>query len=178
VVVGGMLIGPVMLFIVVPALRMMFLGSEGDRQPASPAAAPDSTLAGQRRTRLPIHEEACMKVVFCLFALLACSAMSTNVAAADKPKTAVTGGTKAVIATPNTKTVKTTAPSTTTPRPAAASTANQAANSAAVAVVAKNGSSVSGIGMTKPGTGTGSVGGAAKITGGAISGNSFQPKHH
>jgi cobalt-zinc-cadmium resistance protein CzcA len=37
VVVGGMLIGPVMLLIVVPALRMMFLGSEGDHPAASPA---------------------------------------------------------------------------------------------------------------------------------------------
>jgi heavy metal efflux system protein len=31
VVVGGMLIGPIMLLIVVPALRMLFLGREGDR---------------------------------------------------------------------------------------------------------------------------------------------------
>jgi heavy metal efflux system protein len=31
VVVGGMLIGPVMLLVVVPALRMLFLGREGDR---------------------------------------------------------------------------------------------------------------------------------------------------
>jgi heavy metal efflux system protein len=45
VVVGGMLIGPVMLLIVVPALRMMFLGSESDRQPASPSASPDLTPA-------------------------------------------------------------------------------------------------------------------------------------
>jgi cobalt-zinc-cadmium resistance protein CzcA len=35
-----MLIGPVMLLIVVPALRMMFLGREGDPQAASPAASP------------------------------------------------------------------------------------------------------------------------------------------
>jgi cobalt-zinc-cadmium resistance protein CzcA len=39
VVVGGMLIGPVMLLIVVPALRMMFLGREGDPEAASPAAS-------------------------------------------------------------------------------------------------------------------------------------------
>jgi cobalt-zinc-cadmium resistance protein CzcA len=45
VVVGGMLIGPVMLLIVVPALRMMFLGSEGDHQAANPAASPDLTPA-------------------------------------------------------------------------------------------------------------------------------------
>jgi cobalt-zinc-cadmium resistance protein CzcA len=35
VVVGGMLIGPVMLLVVVPALRMMFLGSEGGDQAAA-----------------------------------------------------------------------------------------------------------------------------------------------
>jgi cobalt-zinc-cadmium resistance protein CzcA len=45
VVVGGMLIGPVMLLIVVPALRMMFLGSEGDPQAASPAPSPGLTPA-------------------------------------------------------------------------------------------------------------------------------------
>jgi heavy metal efflux system protein len=45
VVVGGMLIGPVLLLIVVPALRMMFLGREGDHQAASPAAPPDLTPA-------------------------------------------------------------------------------------------------------------------------------------
>ena len=45
VVVGGMLIGPVMLLIVVPALRMMFLGSEGDPQAARPAASPGLTPA-------------------------------------------------------------------------------------------------------------------------------------
>ena len=48
VVVGGMLIGPLMLLIVVPALRMMFLGSEGEggHEAAGPAApAPDLTPA-------------------------------------------------------------------------------------------------------------------------------------
>jgi cobalt-zinc-cadmium resistance protein CzcA len=34
VVVGGLLIGPIMLLVVVPALRMMFLGSESTPQPA------------------------------------------------------------------------------------------------------------------------------------------------
>jgi cobalt-zinc-cadmium resistance protein CzcA len=38
VVVGGMLIGPIMLLIVVPALRMMFLGSD-DHEAASAAAS-------------------------------------------------------------------------------------------------------------------------------------------
>src|SRR5262249_11706800 len=34
VVVGGMLIGPIMLLVVVPALQMMFLGREDDPNPA------------------------------------------------------------------------------------------------------------------------------------------------
>jgi heavy metal efflux system protein len=38
VVVGGMLIGPIMLLVVVPALQTMFLG--GGRGPASPTGAP------------------------------------------------------------------------------------------------------------------------------------------
>jgi heavy metal efflux system protein len=41
VVVGGMLIGPVMLLVVVPALRMMFLGREGDPQAAPHPGAGD-----------------------------------------------------------------------------------------------------------------------------------------
>jgi cobalt-zinc-cadmium resistance protein CzcA len=45
VVVGGMLIGPVMLLVVVPALRMMFLGSEGGHEAAGPAASADLTPA-------------------------------------------------------------------------------------------------------------------------------------
>ena len=44
VVVGGMLIGPIMLLIVVPALRMMFLGSD-DHETASPAASPSPAPA-------------------------------------------------------------------------------------------------------------------------------------
>ena len=36
VVVGGMLIGPVMLLVVVPPLRMIFLGSERDSQSGKP----------------------------------------------------------------------------------------------------------------------------------------------
>src|SRR6202022_3850183 len=41
VVVGGMLIGPIMLLVVVPALRMMFLGSEGDHETALTGAPPN-----------------------------------------------------------------------------------------------------------------------------------------
>jgi heavy metal efflux system protein len=39
VVVGGMLIGPVMLLVVVPALRTMFLGREPDQEAANPIGA-------------------------------------------------------------------------------------------------------------------------------------------
>jgi cobalt-zinc-cadmium resistance protein CzcA len=39
VVVGGMLVGPVMLLVVVPALRMMFLDREGDPAAANPAGS-------------------------------------------------------------------------------------------------------------------------------------------
>jgi heavy metal efflux system protein len=35
VVVGGMLIGPIMLLVVVPALRMMFLGRDRQQDQAS-----------------------------------------------------------------------------------------------------------------------------------------------
>ncbi|HXZ16099.1 MAG TPA: CusA/CzcA family heavy metal efflux RND transporter [Roseiarcus sp.] len=44
VVVGGMLIGPVMLLLVVPALRMMFLGGD-DHRDGSASAAPHSAPA-------------------------------------------------------------------------------------------------------------------------------------
>jgi heavy metal efflux system protein len=40
VIVGGMLIGPIMLLVVVPAVRMLFLGTEGDPEPASPSDQP------------------------------------------------------------------------------------------------------------------------------------------
>ena len=39
-----MLIGPIMLLVVVPALRMMFLGSERDSQ-SSRSGVPDATPA-------------------------------------------------------------------------------------------------------------------------------------
>jgi cobalt-zinc-cadmium resistance protein CzcA len=41
VVVGGMLLGPVMLLVVAPALQMIFLGAE-----APPAARPATDTAG------------------------------------------------------------------------------------------------------------------------------------
>jgi heavy metal efflux system protein len=48
VIVGGMLIGPIMLLVVVPALRMLFLGTESDPEPAAPSDQPvrQSTRAG------------------------------------------------------------------------------------------------------------------------------------
>jgi cobalt-zinc-cadmium resistance protein CzcA len=46
VVVGGMLIGPIMLLVVVPALRMMFLGGD-DHAPTPEAPAEGETLAAE-----------------------------------------------------------------------------------------------------------------------------------
>jgi cobalt-zinc-cadmium resistance protein CzcA len=45
VVVGGLLIGPIMLLVVVPALRMMFLGREGDLRGATEASQPSPAHA-------------------------------------------------------------------------------------------------------------------------------------
>jgi cobalt-zinc-cadmium resistance protein CzcA len=42
VVVGGMLIGPIMLLVVVPALQMLFLRRERDAAPAAEAGAPQT----------------------------------------------------------------------------------------------------------------------------------------
>jgi hypothetical protein len=116
-----------------------------------------------------------MKVVSCLLVLLACGAMSTNVAAAEKPKTAVAAG-SGLKHDSSTKAATGTAP-TTNSSPAAVPTADQAANSAALAVVAKNAPSISGTGLIRPGSGTGAVGGSAKISTGVISGNSVHLKH-
>jgi cobalt-zinc-cadmium resistance protein CzcA len=43
VIVGGMLIGPIMLLVIVPALQSLFLGREA---PARPAAEPGPSHAG------------------------------------------------------------------------------------------------------------------------------------
>jgi hypothetical protein len=51
------------------------------------------------------------------------------------------------------------------------------AGAAAVTVVRMNGPSISGTGLTRPGSGTSVIGGPAKIAAGAIGGNSFRPKH-
>jgi cobalt-zinc-cadmium resistance protein CzcA len=46
VVVGGMLVGPIMLLVVVPALQTMFL-RDGGASPSAPAApAPESVEVG------------------------------------------------------------------------------------------------------------------------------------
>jgi cobalt-zinc-cadmium resistance protein CzcA len=42
VIVGGMLIGPIMLLVVVPALQMLFLRRERDAAPAAEAGAPQT----------------------------------------------------------------------------------------------------------------------------------------
>jgi cobalt-zinc-cadmium resistance protein CzcA len=44
VIVGGMLIGPIMLLVVVPALQTLFLGRQAQ---ATPQAAPDAPPAGE-----------------------------------------------------------------------------------------------------------------------------------
>jgi cobalt-zinc-cadmium resistance protein CzcA len=48
VVVGGMLIGPIIMLVVVPALQTMFLG--GDRPQPVPAASPPLEEAGEAHT--------------------------------------------------------------------------------------------------------------------------------
>jgi heavy metal efflux system protein len=44
VVVGGMLIGPIMLLVVVPALRMMFVGGDDGRRPEGEAEQREAAL--------------------------------------------------------------------------------------------------------------------------------------
>ena len=44
VVVGGMLIGPIMLLVVVPALRMMFVGGDDERRPEGESERQDEAL--------------------------------------------------------------------------------------------------------------------------------------
>jgi cobalt-zinc-cadmium resistance protein CzcA len=44
VIVGGMLIGPIMLLVVVPALQTLFLGRQAQ---VTPQAAPDAPPAGE-----------------------------------------------------------------------------------------------------------------------------------
>jgi hypothetical protein len=115
-----------------------------------------------------------MKARCCWLALLICGDLSTSVAAADKPKAPVVVGaglkqnsnTKATIVTPPTK-----------PGPAALPTSDKAANTAALAIVAGTGPSISGTGMMRPGSGTGAVGGSAKVSGGVIGGNGVHLKH-
>src|SRR6202043_1022707 len=44
VIVGGMLLGPVLLLVVVPALQMLLLGRDRDPEPWTPQAAGTSSL--------------------------------------------------------------------------------------------------------------------------------------
>jgi hypothetical protein len=88
-----------------------------------------------------------MKLSSYLFALLAFGALSTNVAAAEKPKTAVSTGT---------------APTT---------------NSSPAAAQIGDAPNINGTGLIRPGSGTGAVGRPAKAAAGALSGNSVQLKH-
>jgi hypothetical protein len=88
-----------------------------------------------------------MKVGPYLFALLALGAMSTNVAAAEKPKTAVSTAT---------------APTT---------------NSSPAPAQIGDAPNISGTGLIRPGSGTGAVGGPAKAAAGVLSGNGVQLKH-
>ena len=46
VVVGGMLIGPIMLLVVVPALQMVFLGKGDDGAAEEPPADPAAIAGG------------------------------------------------------------------------------------------------------------------------------------
>jgi hypothetical protein len=73
---------------------------------------------------------------------------------------------------PNTKPV--TAPAK-TPSPGTAEGGEHV--SAALKVVTSNGLGISGTGMTRPGLGAVALGGPPKITAGALSGNSFRPRH-
>jgi hypothetical protein len=61
--------------------------------------------------------------------------------------------------------------------PAAAQTDNRAAGNAAIVIVAKNAPSISGTGLSRPGSGTSAVGGSPRIVAGVISGNSVHLKH-
>ena len=56
-------------------------------------------------------------------------------------------------------------------------TGSHAAGTTALAIVTTSGPSINGTGMTRPGSGTGAVGGSPKIASGVVSGSSFRPKH-
>jgi len=119
--------------------------------------------------------EACMKARSCLFALLTCGALSTSVAAADKPKTPVVPG-AGIKQNSNTKAAIVTPPPT-KPNSAAVPASDKAANTAALAIVTGSGPSISGTGTMRPGSSTGAVGGSAKVSGGTIGGNAVHLKH-
>jgi hypothetical protein len=95
-----------------------------------------------------------MKVSSYLFALLAFGALSTDVAAAEKPKTDVAAGI-GLKRDSNTKAAIGTAPTT----------------------QIGDAPSISGTGLIRPGASTGAVGGPARAAAGVVSGNSVHLKH-
>ncbi|MBV8538432.1 MAG: efflux RND transporter permease subunit, partial [Alphaproteobacteria bacterium] len=56
VIVGGMLLGPVMLLVVVPAVRMLFMGKDQDPEPWTPGAPGE---APQRMSEERVHGDDC-----------------------------------------------------------------------------------------------------------------------
>ena len=54
VVVGGMLVGPILLLVVVPAVRMLFLGRRQDPEPWTPAATGSFEAS---EPKLPVHAD-------------------------------------------------------------------------------------------------------------------------
>jgi hypothetical protein len=76
---------------------------------------------------------------------------------------------------PNPKVVVGAAP-TNGSSPPAIPNGNRAADNVALVIVARNGPSISGNGLVRPGSGTGSIGGSPKIAAGIISGNSVHLK--
>jgi hypothetical protein len=54
VIVGGMLLGPILLLVVVPALQMLFLGRERDPEPWTPPATGSGETA---EPKLPVHAD-------------------------------------------------------------------------------------------------------------------------
>jgi hypothetical protein len=85
-------------------------------------------------------------------------------------------GTNAPVHDPNTGAVVSAAP-TNSSSPAGAQNNNRAAGNAALVIVARNAPSISGTGLMRPGSGTGSIGGSPRIVAGVISGNSVHLKH-
>jgi hypothetical protein len=84
--------------------------------------------------------------------------------------------TSAPVHDPNTGAVVGAAP-TNSSSPAGARNDNRAAGAAALVIVARNAPSITGTGLIRPGSGTGSIGGSPKFAAGVISGNNVHLKH-